>query len=213
MSDFEDHFRDAAWIEFVRQSVSVERMAQMQLHLDKGCEPCRHAYTAWNQVWKTAVREANYEAPEQVVRSIKAVFRLRQKLPLLSRLTEWASLIFDSLHDPLPVGIRGGTAPARHLLHQSESFLIDLRLADEGATCASLVGQVLPKQTTQGSTAGTGIALTQGEVLITQTVANAIGEFQMEFEYLDGLILYLQIPNSVTIGVALPRADESRAED
>jgi hypothetical protein len=213
MRDFEDHFRDEAWIDFVRQLMSAEKMAQMQHHLDNACESCRHAYAIWNQVWSTALREANYEAPEHVVRSVKAAFRLRQKLPFLSRLTEWASLIFDSWHDPLPVGIRGGTAPARHLLHQSETFLIDLSLLHEGGTCASLVGQVLPKQTTQTSSAGTGIALTQGEALITQTVANAMGEFQMEFEYLGELILYLQVPNSVTIGIALPSADQSRAEN
>ncbi|MGH9629352.1 MAG: hypothetical protein ACRD7E_13615 [Bryobacteraceae bacterium] len=211
MSEFEDHFGDDEWINFVRQLAPPLRLAEMQRHLDNGCEQCRIVWGIWSRVRDTAVRETGYEAPEDAVRSIKAAFAVRKRLPLFSRLAELASLVFDSWREPLPVGIRGGTACARHVLHETDKFLIDLRLEQEDESHCSLVGQVLPKEANEGAVAGTAVALAQGEAPMTQTIANSMGEFQLEFDYRGDLRLYLQVPGAATVVVALPSPGESPA--
>jgi hypothetical protein len=120
--------------------------------------------------------------------------------------------MFDSFHEPLPAGVRGGTAPARHLLHEAGKFLIDVRLEQESGTHGFLTGQVLQRDAGLGATAGAGVLLAQGDrTLLAQAIGNSAGEFQLDFEGQNDLTLYLQIPGEQPIRIALPKPGEMPA--
>lgn len=208
MSDLQPHFEDGMWIDFVRGLTTIDDAKHLGAHLEAGCPECVEAHSTWNRVLDVTRREASYEVPEASVRLVNAAFALRHKTPVLSRLAQVAVRIFDSFEEPLPAGIRGGAAPARQLLHAAGDFLIDLRLETEGRR-ESLTGQIMCTGT-EGVTSGAGVLLVHGnERLIAQTIANSLGEFQMEFERQNELQLYLETASNEIIAVGLPEANLS----
>lgn len=202
------HFDDKAWLELARKVVTPERAAQMQAHLDAGCEPCRTQYAIWRLVVETAECEAEYEPPESAVRAVQNAFSLSRKLPLLSQLAEAARLVFDSFREPLPAGVRGAASlEARHILHESGDIVIDIRLENESHGVTSMAGQILQKNAPVEITAGAGVVLVQGgDNLIAHTIANRMGEFQLEFEHNADVTVFLEVPGGRIFSVALPVA-------
>jgi len=205
MNDLQPHFDDRIWIDFVRGLPLPEGGERLREHLETGCQQCLETQKWWSRLVEVARREASYKAPESTVRLVKAAFALKRKAPLLSRLTQIAVRTFDSFLEPLPAGIRGGAAPARHLLHDTGDFLVDLRLETTGRA-ESLTGQIL-RAGAEGVISGAGVVLVQGnDRLVAQTIANSLGEFQVEFEREDGLQLYLETDTGEIIAIALPDA-------
>jgi hypothetical protein len=185
-----------------------DRAAQMQAHLDAGCEACQNQYAMWLLVIETAEREGEYEPPESTLRAVRDAFSLSRKLPLLPMLADVARLVFDSLREPLPAGVRGvSSLEARHILHESGDLVIDIRLENESHGVTSMAGQVLQKNAPVEATAGAGIVLVQGrDNLVAHTIANRMGEFQLEFEHTTELTVFIEVPGGRIISVALPVA-------
>jgi hypothetical protein len=79
--------------------------------------------------------------PEDAVMAARAVFEL-------SRVdSELAQLVFDSMADAVPVGMRSGAAGgARSLCFETSALAIDVEVLDDG----SVVGQVEPAAVTGG---------------------------------------------------------------
>jgi hypothetical protein len=203
------HFDNERWVDFVRQVISLDAASQMQRHLDEGCDVCHSAHTMWLHVVDAAAGERRSDPPEASVRSVKAAFALRRKLPVLSRLARMARVVFDSLYEPLPVGVRGGAPPARHILHEAGPYFIDLRLERESEIVSSLIGQVLPVQECGPEPTSAGILLVErGEAIMAQTITNSMGEFQLECDHRKDLTLYVDIAGSEPIGVTLPQTSD-----
>jgi hypothetical protein len=202
------HFDDKAWLDLARKVVMPDRAAQMQAHLDAGCEACQTQFAMWRLVIDTAEREADYEPPETAVRAVRDAFSLSRKLPFLPMLADAARLIFDSFYEPLPAGVRGAPSlEARHVLHESGDIVVDIRLESESHGVTSMSGQVLQRNAPVEATAGAGVVLVQGrDTLIAHTIANRMGEFQLEFEHSTGVTVFLELPGGRIISVALPVA-------
>jgi hypothetical protein len=203
------HFDDKAWLDLAKEAVEPGRAAQMHAHLDSGCESCRNQYAMWRLVLETAERESEYEPPDATVRAVRDAFSLSRKLPYLPLLADLAQLISDSFLEPLPAGVRGAPSmEARHLLHESGDLVIDMRLENEGHNVTSLAGQILQKNAPVETTAGTGVVLVQGhDNLVGHTIANSMGEFQLEFESTAELTVFLEVPGGRIVSVALPVAE------
>ncbi len=204
MSEHEEHFSDDVFLRFVRGILPPEQAQEIQGHVDRGCRECLRSLALWRSVLDLAGCETEYEVPEGVLGLVKAAFLLRRRIPVMCRLAQAARLVFDSLLEPLPEGIRAGVAAPQHLLHEAGGFLIDLWLEIEGARRVCLAGQVVSAERAAGSSAGTAIVLVQGNSrLVAMTLANALGEFHLKFRRRRDLTLYLDVPAFGAIMVPL----------
>jgi hypothetical protein len=203
------HFDEERWVDFVRKVISPDAEARMQRHLDEGCDVCQRTHTMWLHVVDAAAGESRSEPPKASVQLVKAAFAIRRKLPVLSRLARMARVVFDSLYEPLPVGVRGGALPARHILHEAGPYFIDVRLERESEIVSSLIGQVLPVQESGLEPTSAGILLVErGETIMAQTITNSMGEFKLECDHRKDLTLYVDIAGSAPIGVTLPQTTD-----
>ena len=206
---YHNHFSDEAWFEFASAVTSTKPAPPMRARLESGCDECARSYQTWTLIVAAAAHQAEYEPAADVVASVKAAFSLARSLPLLSRISVFAQLVFDSFLEPLPAGVRGVPESVRHLLHDAGEFAVDLRLENESGGQVFLAGQALPKEAGGRATAGAGVmAVTTDGELIEQTIANSTGEFHMTFARTPGLLVYVAIPDRGVIAIPLPEGAE-----
>jgi len=103
---------------------------------------------------------------------------------LLERI--WASLVYDSLSNPQPVGVRGGHQIDRHSLFQAGDYSVDLRFEHEkGSANMVLVGQIANQKTPDDMVANVLVRLVGGSIAgsreLARSMSNSFGEFQMEY--------------------------------
>jgi len=209
----DEHFSDEMWIGFHRGLLPHEQTERMQEHANRHCAECLQSLRLWRNVVNRVHAVTKYRAPQKAVSDVKAAFALKQRVPLLSRFAQAARLVFDSVREPLPEGIRARVAAPRQFTHAAGRFLIDLRAETEGGRQTCVTGQIVRADGTEGATAGTGIALVReaGE-LVTMSIANSIGEFYLEFKGRRNLTLYLDVPGNGTIMVSLPQLGSGSAD-
>ena len=212
-SGCEEHFSDDLWLRFLSGLLPREQTQRMQEHADRHCAECLQSLRLWRNVTTRAETVVRYRAPERAVSNVKAAFAFKQRVPLLSRFAQSARLVFDSLREPLPEGVRASFAAPRQFTHAAGPFLIDLRVEAEGERQTCVTGQIVRADGVEGATAGTSIALVRGGgELVTMSIANSIGEFYLEFDQRRDLALYLDVPGNGTIMVSLPDLGGSSAE-
>ena len=208
MNDRVEHFSEEAWLELASQRAAPARTKEMEAHLASGCGNCGEAYRMWSLIVSAAARQTEYEPPQDVVRSVKFAFAMSRHLHSWSRMATLARLVFDSFLEPLPIGVRGAALASRHLLHDADNFVIDLRLEKGPAGRVFLVGQALPKEAGGCDTAGASIVVVdKSERLLAQAIANSVGEFQVEFEDTREVMVYIAIPDESVIAITLPDPD------
>lgn len=205
MSEDELHFEEEDWLDLALRLVPTEHGARMRSHLERGCTDCARLYSFWKAVAEAAAQQHLYEPPRDVVQSEKAAFPLAQKLPLLPRVAQSARILFDSFYEPVPAGVRGGTTGTRHLLYETDDFLIDLLVEVEGDKRMALAGQILPKSPSRPRTGEVGVlAASNGGRTLRHAAVNAHGEFQIEGSEPGGLDLYVQLPDSTIKHISIP---------
>jgi len=132
----------------------------------------------------TAREEARWEPPAGVLERAMDIFAIpaRRVEPLRRRLV--ARLVFDSLRQPLPAGVRASNSVTRHVLYRTGDFFIDLRLdAEQGARRVSIVGQVSPREPSRRAALETvSVLLTDRRSVLTQAPVNKFGEFHFDYE-------------------------------
>ena len=201
MTDLTTHFDDVTWLHFARGILPASHERAMRAHLDHGCDECQRAHLSWKRFVEAAGRDAA-DSPDGVA---KAVFALRRRIPFRDGLALLAEQVFDSFQDPLPVGIRGSAAAPRQLVYEAGGYLIDVRLEQGTDGLSTLTGQVVHAWT-EGATRGTGVVVVGQNAIVGQTVANSIGEFQLDCEHFDNLKICLGISDETFIEVTLPNA-------
>lgn len=199
------HFEEESWVGLAARMVPADQAASMLAHLNAGCSECANIFRLWSLVAETAARETLYEPPPDVVRAAKAVFPLVQKLPLLPRLAQPIRLMFDSLQAPLPIGVRGSATQLRHLVYETDAFLIDVQLQQENLKRLSVCGQVSSKLLDRASFSEIGLLLTGDDGrFLRHTVVNKLGEFHLDANSSASLTLYMQFPDSSICYIDLP---------
>jgi hypothetical protein len=145
------------------------------------------------------------------VLAVKGTF-LKQGVQVQPKVAQVARLIFDSFRQPFAVGVRGVSAPARHLSYQSGGLVVDLRVEWEDTKRVSMAGQAVHVDRGAESIANSNVALLQHEDRpVAQKTLNSFGEFQLEFDYQDDLRLYFDVPGVGTTLVILPSLKETFA--
>jgi hypothetical protein len=205
MTDITTHFDDDAWHRFVRGNLAASHEQEMRAHLDGGCPECQRTFEIWNQFVESASREGSDATIPSTTGFARAVFALRRKIPFRAGVALLAQRVFDSLQDPSPVGIRGSAAALRQLEYEAGGYLIDLQFEQMGIGSGTLTGQVVHAWS-EGATQGAGVVLVREDSVVGQTVANSIGEFQLDCKHWNHLKICLGLADGTFIEVLLPNA-------
>jgi hypothetical protein len=175
---------DAA--DFVRGVGSAAVRRQIERHLASGCARCARAVALYRTIASTAGQETQWEPPSSVLDRASEIFSIpaRQQVgPLVRRLLP--RLIFDSIRQPLPAGVRASNSVTRHVLYRAGDFFIDLRIDREhGAPRVSIVGQVAPREAA-GATKPhepVSVLLIDRRAVVARPPVNAFGEFHFDYE-------------------------------
>jgi hypothetical protein len=175
------HFDISEWTDFARDVAADADRAAMEAHVSSGCVTCRATLNLVKRVVAGTRADLRSEPPEYVVRCAKAISTLlRPQRSPLSRLV--ARLVYDSLRDPIPVGLRAEDRVSRHTLYEAGPFYLDLRLEQErGSPFVTLVGQLTNRQDPDSSLPEAPVLLMAQRDIVAHSVYNRFGEFQMDY--------------------------------
>jgi hypothetical protein len=175
------HFDISDWADFGRGVRGKADRAAMDAHLSSGCLRCRATLDLVTRIVASSGDDSRYEPPADAVRWAKAISALQApKASPLFRLIP--RLVYDSLSDPLPIGIRAEDRVSHHALFEAGEFQLDLRVEQEkGSPLVTLVGQLTNGGDPDLSLAEAPVLVTERKSVVAHTVYNQFGEFQMDF--------------------------------
>ncbi len=176
------HFDITEWADYVRNIVSAEQHEQMLAHLRFGCSKCEKLQSVLARFAGICLREAKYQVPRLAEMQVKALVGLAQtpRRNALQRLL--GSLVYDSLNDPQPVGVRGTHQINRQVLFHAGDYSVDLRFEHEkGSASMVLVGQIANQKAPDENLANVPVILVAGNRELTRSISNTFGEFQLEY--------------------------------
>lgn len=185
------HFSEEAWTDLVRGVSSPNTKREIDDHLASGCLDCVTACGMWAKVFSIASNEASLAPPDYAVRMAKLAFPASEPAP-----GPWslASLVFDSLNQPLTAGVRSGATDSRQLMFEAEGTMVDFVLDMGQSGTVSLIGQVVDKHGTKVAPRRVAVILwAESGQPIVETSANEFGEFQLEFAPQDQLRVSVEI--------------------
>jgi hypothetical protein len=199
------HFAEEVWADYVRGMGANEATRQLSAHLADSCADCKKSDAVWSRVSLLAAREMEYQAPPDLVRLAKLQFVVDVPEPQDS----WAGLVFDTVMQPLPVGIRGGSTYARQMIYEDDSLTVDLRFERKlSGNAISVAGQVLDRQEPLSWVSGAVVVLwTDKGRMVSKTEVNECGEFQLEFEPQNQLRMSVITTGRKTLRIALGTFD------
>jgi len=113
------HYSLEEWTDFVRGVTDEGTRAAMAAHLERGCSRCAKAADTLRQVGDILTDESRYQVPEHAIRCARAIFAIQR--PQIMRIPRLAvQLLYDSIREPLPAGIRARDELTRRALYQAD---------------------------------------------------------------------------------------------
>lgn len=198
------HYKLEEWADFVRDVASEERKKEMQGHLDTGCKGCAKLFSTWKRVEEAGRREASYQPPDSIVRSVKGAGVIHGLGSGRPEKTPIAELLFDSLRSPLAAGVRSTSATIRQLLYGVGGYRLDLRIEPEdNSDKVTLLGQVLNSNDPEKPVGVTSVVLKRGNKVLAETATNRFGEFQLECDLTGSLQLHADLPHGQVVRIPL----------
>jgi hypothetical protein len=206
------HFSEEAWADFARRQGEPEQRAQLQQHLDAGCERCAATLGVWTDVVELAGQEASYEPPAEVLTSIKGRFKLSRPEGLIERAARSASLIFDSFRQPALAGVRAAGDSPQYLLYKAGRYLIRLQVEREaGSDRLAVVGQVVDEANPKSALQDLPVLLLSEKETLDRTLTNTLGEFELKSDPSEDLRISIGIPEIGTLTLPGSLAAAGRA--
>jgi hypothetical protein len=186
------HFSLEHWTDFVRGVGDEGLRIAMAAHLEAGCARCTRSVDVLRRAAHVLATESQYQVPEGALRCARAIFSTQRPQSRSPRVP--VHLIYDSIREPLPVGIRSSDRLTRRALYQAENYFLDLRLErDPGSPRLNLVGQLANCDTPAQQPCGILVLLAAGEDVVARAVTNRFGEFELEYEPAANLRLLMPI--------------------
>jgi hypothetical protein len=197
------HVPEQHWADIARGVAAPEVAREAVAHLASGCPDCQATSNLWRSLAGLAANERNYAPPDNLVRLTKLEFTAKREP--LTHLAAIGRMIFDSVSNPVPVGVRGTAVSARQVVYEAEGLIVDLRFERQprsGTIAAS--GQVLDMQAPHCMIVKATIFLwTDRGHLLNSAEANDFGEFQFEFEPQDRLRISIESAGRRTLRIPL----------
>jgi hypothetical protein len=182
MTEAARHFDITEWADYVRNTVSHSQHKQMLAHLEDGCSKCERVKGLLSRFAAICTREAAYQVPRAAEQQVKAMISLAKtpRRSVLQRIL--ASLSYDSVNDPQPVGVRGTHQINRQVLFHAGDYSVDLRFEHEkGSASMVLVGQIANQKMPDEVLSNLPVILVAGNREVTRSISNTFGEFQLEY--------------------------------
>lgn len=202
------HFLEQVWANFVRGIGEHQIKSEIEAHIAKGCPDCMSSFSMWKKMYSIATNEPAFTPPDGAVRMARLEFlKLPSPDPVPSIM---ARLVFDSLSQPLTIGVRSGAPDSRQLMFDAEGTMVDVVLdVQPQSGTMSLMGQVLDKDRDKVTPHEVAVILwTDSGQPLAETAANEFGEFQMEFAAQDRVRLSVEIAGRKPIQI--PRIGPNR---
>jgi hypothetical protein len=170
------HFDITEWSDLTRGVVLGGDRAAMETHLSSGCARCRSAFEFVKDVFAVAQQSLHEEPPADAVRWAKALMAMHHQAgadvrPLVAR------LVFDSVNEPAPAGIRSGDAALRYAVYVADNFCIDLHFQQDLDSRATIIGQMTDRDAPDRPLNGKPVLLVSGERVVSHSISNKFGEF------------------------------------
>jgi len=185
----------------------------MQSHLDNGCKGCAKLFGTWRRVHEAGRREASYQPPESVVRSVKGAGVIHG-LGMGGRVKSLiAGLLFDSMSTPMAAGVRSTAVSLRQLLYGVGGYRLDLRIEpQENSDKVTLMGQILNSEHPDRPIGLTSVGLRKGKKVTAHSMTNEFGEFQLECELEGSFQLEAGLPHGQVLKIPLVEFVHGRFE-
>jgi hypothetical protein len=207
MTNSRKHFSLEEWADFGRERASEEARAEMEQHLVQGCARCAQVLELWKTVQDMARREQTFEPPANAVRCAKAMFSampLARAANLTLRIARLAGF-----RQPVLEGVRGAAPAASHFLFQEGAMLLDLYLQPQaGSDVVSVVGQLLDSARPERRFENQPVAVIHDQRALARTTTNEFGEFRLEFEQDENLLLAIELEDEWYLVSPLPSTAE-----
>ncbi len=212
MSRLVKHLTAADAADFVRGVSAPAARQRIERHLTSGCARCERVVTLHRNIASTARAEPQWDPPVDVVARAVEIFAIapRRVEPLTHRVI--SRLIFDSLRQPLPAGVRGSNSVTRHVLYRAGDFFIDLRIDREhGARRVSIVGQVAPRTAPDAITPSQAVSvlLLDRRCVVARPPVNSFGEFHLHYDVHAHMRLRILLGEQTGLDLPLSRLLES----
>jgi hypothetical protein len=197
------HFDSKDWIDFARGALANSRRAEMESHLNDGCELCEEESVLWAWMKSFAAQESKNEPPEAVVRLVKSA---GPGVPEKSRshMREIAELVFDSYSQPQVAGVRSSATAPRQLLYRAGAVMIDMKMQVAGEPDRfALIGQVVTSGEKKHALRQMPVHLLSGTDELACTATNQFGEFYLEHEKGRDLQVSLEVSSDRNVFIPL----------
>lgn len=176
-------FDIADWSDYVRSTIAPDQRNRMQAHLDSGCSQCRELEALLSRFARLTAADAAFVVPEHVERTVRAWFGINSRPQASAFQRILGTLIYDSINDPLPAGVRSGHQISRQMLFRAGDYSLDLRLEHEqGSAKMVLVGQITDPNSAGDTLSRLPVIVASGARELARSSSNSFGEFQIEYE-------------------------------
>ena len=196
------HFSPETALNLIERTTSEAERRFWDKHIES-CSECVVELCEWSTLVGWAKRMHLVSAPEDVLALAKKIVKAPPKTPQCPGSVRQiaASLVFDSLSQPLGVGAREDVsiaqATSRELVLQAEEFDIYLKIT-AFKEHRELLGQILPRGSNTFVNDAT-LHLRQNDERVGSANVNDLGEFQFT-NFPDGLLsLQIDLPNLTII--------------
>jgi hypothetical protein len=198
------HFTLEQCVDFVNESLSSEKMQIMQRHLGAGCGKCSKVLEVWTRVHRAAGRESKFEVPESAVHHVRNAFALMTEPKKSKRGFEIPRLVFDSLWQPVAVGVRSAPSTPRQVLYRAGELAIELRLEPSlNSEQVNVTGQISDVALRGEGLAGISVLVSGDERKVAEARTNQFGEFQLSFVPETGLRILFAVGNEKDLSIPL----------
>ena len=174
------HFEIGAWVDFARGCAAEAERAAMEAHLAGGCRRCRGTVDLLQRVVVAVRADGLIDPPADVVHCAEAISALQR--PRASGTWTVARLVYDSLREPLPAGLRADAHAARHAVFESATCSSTCgSSANRIASRCGSVGQLTHRADPNRMMTVSPVLLLNRKAVIGHAVSNRFGEFQMDY--------------------------------
>jgi len=198
------HLTAEDWIDFVNQVISQSKRDEMQGHLKSGCKRCATAVALWRRVHQTASAEANYQPPQDHLRTAKAAFAASGYTKKRRRISTAIEVLFDSFRQPTLAGARSSAGATRQMLYRVDPYQIDVQIeAKPTSNRLGVTGQLLNVSDAAIIGSDIPIKLSNRRGHVVHTVTNEFGEFRGDIESTGDLEISFSGPGGRAIVISL----------
>jgi hypothetical protein len=198
------HYSSEEWVDFAMDQTPQPLRAEMQRHLDSGCEECAQLLGLWTRVGQLAHNEQSLQPPDSAVRHVQAAFSQMAQAKLANRMPLIPRLAFDSLWQFAVAGTRSGWGSPRKLLYKARDISIEVHIEPENKSeRVNLTGQISISSLQGQALPGIRVMISRGEGEIASTVTNGFGEFHLSYVPEENLQISFVMANGETAVIPL----------